>query len=463
MKNIKKLFSTLLVLMVSLTGIMGLKAETGTITVNKTIVGQNYSIYRILDLESYDSGKGAYIYRANESWKGFVESATDYLVANSENGNTYYTWKTGASVVEFSEKAMAYAKTNNVKEVKTLTATTTTVKFTGLELGYYLVKSSVGSVLSLDTTNPDGTVNEKNTVTPDIKKEVKEDSTGIFGSTNDAQIGDKVEYKTTITTGANYIEYKVYDTMSEGLTFNNDIVVTVNGTTISADNYTVSTTETGYTFVVTFKDEFIKKQPLNTDIVVNYSATLNEKAVIEGSGNINKTRLEYKNETTPYKTPERKTITYSYAFNLVKTNKDSVQLEGAEFKLYDKKDKEVKVVVKNAKTNTYRVAVDGEVGVTIKAGSAIIEGLDNDTYKLEEVVAPKGYNPLTSKISFTVKAKRTDNTVARTEVKVINYTGTELPETGGFGTTLFITLGSIIVLSFGLLLVTKLRLSKENI
>ena len=44
---------------------------------------------------------------------------------------------------------------------------------------------------------------------------------------------------------------------------------------------------------------------------------------------------------------------------------------------------------------------------------------------------------------------------------VENSTGTELPSTGGMGTTLFYTLGAILVLGAGVLLVTKKRMSEK--
>lgn len=464
MKNIKKLLSVLFLLVVSFTQVLRVNAAgTGTITVNKAIVGETYSIYRILDLETYDKKNEHYIYRANANWKAFVDDANlggKYLEAKNENGATYYVWKENANVVEFTKEAMKYAEDNNKTATASQVATTTTVKFENLDLGYYLVKSSVGALLHLDTTDPNGVVNEKNTVKPDIKKEVKEDSTGSYGSVNDAQIGDTVEFQTTVTVGAGYTSYVVYDIMSNGLTLNaNSIEAYIGTDKVDASNYTISTTTTGYTFVLTFKDEFIAKQPIGTNIVIKYSAVLNEKAVIEGAGNDNKTKLTWNDGTTD----EKKTTTYAYVFELVKTDKDKKELSGAEFKLYDKAGNEVKVVLKDEASNTYRVAVEGETGVTIKAGKAIIEGLDADTYYLEEVVAPVGFNKLTSKVAVIVTKISKDNTFERTSIDVVNYTGKELPETGSTGTTLSVTFGSILVLGFGLLLVTKLRAYKENI
>lgn len=468
MKKIKKILSLLLLLVLSLAQVGNVKADgtKGTITINNAIVNETYSIYRILDLETYDAQNNHYIYRANTKWEAFINDANKggkYLEAKNENGNTYYVWKENADQVKFTEEAIAYAKAKPIETEASKKATSTTVQFTELDLGYYLVSSSVGSLLHLTTTNPNGEINEKNTIKPEVDKEVKENSTGVYGKENDATIGDTVEFKSTITTGAGFKDYVLYDKMSTGLTLNTGsikayVIVNNNEVAIDEQYYTVNTNVDGYKFTVTFNNEFIAKQPRNTKIVVKYTATLNENATIEGTGNINETHLEYDNGTTETKT----TTTYTYKFNLKKTAADEKEIEGAEFKLY-KDNKEILVVLENEADSIYRVAVAGETGVTIKVGHATIKGLDAGTYYLEEVVSPEGYNKLTSKQEVEVKGKNNDNSFHINNISVVNYTGSLLPETGGIGTMLFITFGLILILGFGLLLVTKLRAYKANI
>lgn len=466
MKNIKKLFGLLFAFVFALVQVNA--AETGSITINKAVVDETYSIYRVLDLETYDETNNHYIYRANEKFEAFINSAEGqkYLVAQNSNGTgaTYYIWKEGADVVEFSKAALNWAKTNKVDPVDSKNATSTTVKFDNLPLGYYLVDTTTGSLLNLTTTNPDAVIKEKNTVTPKVDKDVKEDSTAAYGKTNDATIGDTIEFKATITTGAGYTKYVLRDTMSAGLTFNADSVnVKVGDTTVNASNYTVTPNKDGYTFVVEFEDSYIVTLPKNTKIEVYYTATLNENAVVEGNGNPNELDLAYGENN---KTDKVKTTTYTYAFDVIKIDgKERTQLTGAEFRLYDAKTggNEIKVVLVDATSNTYRVARANENGVTIKAGKATILGLDAGTYYLEEVVAPTGYNKLTSRVEIIISKINSDKTFSRFSTNVENYTGSKLPETGGIGTTLFLTLGSILVIGFGLLLVTKLRVYKENI
>lgn len=461
MKSIKKFICMLFMLVLSVVNVSA--AEKGTITINKAIVNESYNIYKVLDLETYDKVNNHYIYRAASGWETFLDGATDYLEARNENGDKYYVWKDGVDksrAKEFAEKAYKYAKdNNNITPTFTKKATSTSVVFDNLDLGYYLVDSSVGALLHLTTTNPTATVNEKNTLNPNVDKNVLENSTGEYGKENDDIIGSTINYKSTITTGAGYGSYVLYDKMDAGLTFNsNSVIVKIGDDVVDANNYEVKTNVTGYTFVVEFNDEFILKQPKNTNIDVYYTATLNKDAIIEGDGNINETFLKYGNNIT---TDKKKTITYTYAFEIIKTNKEGVELTGAEFKLLDKNGNEIKVVLKDEVSNTYRVATGSEEGVTIKVGKATIEGLDKDSYKLKEVVSPEGYNKLTSPVEFSVNGKTNVTIIERTRVNVINYTGSELPETGGIGTKLFITSGLSLVLICGLVLVTKLRLYKN--
>ena len=460
MKSIKKIICMLFMLVLSVVNVSA--AEKGTITINKAIVNESYNIYKVLDLETYDKVNNHYIYRAASGWETFLDGATDYLEAKSENGDKYYVWKDGvdkSKAKEFAEKAYKYAKDNNITPTMTKKATSTSVVFDNLDLGYYLVDSSVGALLHLTTTNPSATVNEKNTLNPNVDKNVLENSTGKYGKENDDMIGSTISYKTTITTGAGYGNYVLYDVMDKGLTFNvNSVEVKIGDEVVeSTNNYTVKTDVKGYTFVIEFTDEFILKQPKNTNIDVYYTATLNKDAVVEGKGNVNETYLEYGNKT---ETDHSKTTTYTYAFDLVKTNKEGKELTGAEFILLDNDGKEIKVVLKDKDKNIYRIATGDEEGVNIKVGHATIEGLDKDSYKLKEVVSPEGYNKLTSPVEFTVNGK-TSTTIERPEVNVINYTGSELPETGGIGTKLFITSGLTLVLICGLVLVKKLRLYKN--
>jgi fimbrial isopeptide formation D2 family protein len=196
-------------------------------------------------------------------------------------------------MAKLAKDALAYAESNSeITAVRTATiaqdGTTTTVE--NLELGYYLVDSSLGSLCALDTTNREVTINEKNTV-PTVDKKIVEGENRLEESYS--QIGDVVEYETTITVAAGAKNYTLYDDMEIGLTYNEDVKVYVNDVEVSAkDKFTVTTPE-NHTFVIAFANSYIDTLEVGTNIVVKYSATLNKDAEISTDSNDNTTYLIY--------------------------------------------------------------------------------------------------------------------------------------------------------------------------
>ena len=243
MKKVSKILSLLLtlalVLGMAVTAFADSTVTTGSITINNAVAGQNYTVYRIFDL-SHDDTFEAITYTVNPAWEAFfADPATaaapgrNYVDIDAQG---YVTWKENADAAEFAKKAQVYAATlsNNQGQV---TAAGTTVEFKGLEFGYYLVDSSLGVLCALDTTMPDVTMQEKNGVPTDYK-EVQEDATQAFGRVNDADIGDTVNFRSTIVTQPGAENYVFHDKMSSGLTLNYssaaDIAVTSHGAAVAA-------------------------------------------------------------------------------------------------------------------------------------------------------------------------------------------------------------------------------------
>lgn len=478
----KKLLNLVLVVALLLVGIVPVfAAGNGKITITNAENGKTYKIYEILYLESYNTEKGAYAYKATTTWKPFVESTTGqkYFVTDAQG---YVTWVKDADVTKLAVDAINYAKANANKITAEASQTATAdgaLVFENLELGYYLVDSTMGALCGLTTTNPSAKIEEKNTP-PEIKKEVKEDS-GDYGESNTAQIGDVIEFRTTIYAKKGAENYKLIDEMTTGLTLDQNSIEVKVGEKVLVKNtdYTLETTE--HSFTITFAKSYLDTITKDTTIVVTYKATLNDKAVVGnvedktyGKGNDNQTVLKYgdKHETT-----YDETRTYTFSFDLVKTDSNKIQLEGAEFILLDKDKKQIPVVKVAGKDNTYRVALGNETGVNIVAGHVTIEGLDVDTYYLREVKQPDGYNKLADDIEVKMTANNNPATTKSEEVvkegvttitityvdggiQVINTTGAELPSTGGFGTFMFILMGTLTVLACGILLTAKLRMSK---
>lgn len=127
-------------------------------------------------------------------------------------------------------------------------------------------------------------------------------------------------------------------------------------------------------------------------------------------------------------------------------------------------------MVQKEGTTQYRVAkTDEEKTIasitTDTTGRFTIEGLDSGTYYLIETEAPDGYNGLTNPIKVEIRSDGVINAESETdvrgvgEIKVLNQTGSELPSTGGTGTTIFYIIGSILVVGAGVLLITRRRMS----
>lgn len=470
-KTFKKLFAALLaaalVLAMAVPAFAVTSADTkGTITISNTVKDETYTIYRMFKLDSYNAESKTYSYTVEPAWENFFQTGAGKDYIDLTNGHP--TWKAGVdstddstTVAAFAKAALAWAAEKNISGTKE-TATGDTVTFSDLDLGYYLVDSSLGALCGLNTTKPDVTIKEKNEK-PEIKKEVQT-STGNWSSENNAKIGDTVEYKVEIKVADGAQKYTVTDTMSTGLTFNSgSLKVTAND--VVTTDYTLTPTTNGFTLVL--PETYVSTLTKGTTIMVTYNATLNKDAVIDGDGNTNEVKLGYGNHQN---TVPSKVTTKSYQFDLVKVDGTTNKLlDGAEFELADGETK--LSFVKDANGN-YRVATTGEKGttttITVKNGKVNIYGLAGKTYTLTETKAPDGYNKLVtpetvnltdgSKASATIESE----TYVDGGVVVKNNAGTVLPSTGGMGTTLFYVIGGGLMVAAVVLLVTKKRMEHKN-
>ena len=500
----KKIVSIVLALMlIASLSVTALAAGgTGSITINGVADGTTYEIYKLLDLESYDKGSGAYSYTVNSAWTAFFATpeAQAYVAVNTDGYASWVAGEDDAAVAAFAQKALAYAQANSIAPVKSsenpgdFAITGTTGKFDGLELGYYLVDSTMGALCGLTTTDPDASINAKNH-TPTIDKQVQEDLTGMWGDVNTADIGQIVNFMSIIHVAAGAENYVLHDKMSEGLTFVQDLsddankrgvtqIVHINSlgveTVLQLDvDYTIKTSafSDDCSFEVTFAEALIAGLKPNDRIIVYYNAMLNRNALISGD-NTNEAWLQYGEEK--YTTHDL-TKTHTFSIDIVKTDSSNQLIDGAKFRIYDAAigGNEIDVVplmeadditpVLDANGNPmYRRARADEEGVEIvvKDGKVTVVGFDNGIYYLEETAAPAGYNKLTSRKEFTIADANLDAVFnagiysTGSGVHVVNKTGSMLPETGGLGTLLFTILGGGTALGTGVVLVTKKRMSK---
>ena len=493
MKHAKKLASLLLALvMVFALATTAFAAGTGTITVNNTVKDADYTIYRLFNLESYAGSEenDAHSYKVADKWTGYFAEGAEGRTYFDVDTNGYVTVKEDADLVAFTKAALQYAQSNSITHDGTQKGTGTSIQFAGLDLGYYLVDSSVGALCALTTTDPNGVVIEKN-ANPTLDKDVKEDSTQEWGDKNDAEIGEDVEFKATITVQGFAKDYVMHDKMDDGLTYKGVTSVTLNGAAVDTSKYTVHAPATDNdTFDVVFSAEFCTTLKTGDVIIVYYKATLNNNAVVKEPEN-NNAYLEYKdNNGETHKTKDSNTKTYTWELPVLKyaNGNTNTPLAGAKFSLYTDQNCTNAVKFHEVKTDgqitVYRVDASGSVMeiTTDNTGKFRIEGLDAGTYYLKETAAPAGYNKLNTVVKVVISStgNTTDNTLTGkielvtkgendneiktevTEVQVENKAGTELPSTGGMGTTIFYVLGSILVVAAVVLLVTKKRMSSAE-
>lgn len=463
-------------------------SEDGKITIQNAVANQTYKIYRILDLQYNDTAK-SFRYVKNDKWGAFVEGQTTYLSVDSKTG--VVTWANSDNADNGTAiKALAVAAGQHVKDTPSLTAdgsvkaSSSTVIFDNLPLGWYLVVSDLtnDAICSIDTTAKEVTIKEKNGV-PTVTKEV-EYASGSWGEGNDGNVGDTVNFQTTIyVTDGNPTNYVLHDKMSNGLTFQTG-TISVKKNDKPFTDYTKETPIDDCTFEIKFKDGTLQT---NDKVVVTYSATINRNAVVGTAGNDNDTWLVYGDEG---KITRSKTKTYTWKFNILKyftdSNDDKKYLANVEFVLYRKNaddPAEYATFDSNNKLTGWTATEGDATKLKTNATSNVaVEGLDKGTYFLKETATPVGFNGLTSDVevqidsscntlsgaTYTVKykmANANDEDFTDTDdekvVPIENNRGTTLPGTGGIGTTIFYVVGGGLMVAAAILLITKKRMENH--
>lgn len=484
MKLIKKIAAIMFAFMMVVSMSCNVKADegtstdtTGTLTINYVKENQTYKLYKILDLESF-SGQN-YSYKVAEGWEKFFSTGEgkNYININENNYAEWNATKDDATYRVFAQKALEYANnTETITPVKTYTTSTgqTTITETGLALGYYLLDSSVGTLCSLSSSQPNVTIDEKNDV-PSVQKSFADGETK-----NNANIGDIITFNTVVNVKKGAQSYVLHDKMSAGLKLNkklnadNDKPVLITKDNheklIYGTDYTFTETTDGFT--IDFSEAFLKRfEDKEYALIVMYSATLTEEAVIGGTGNTNETYLKY---GVSSESNHSTTTTYTFGIPVLKyTGIEKTSLAGAKFKLYtDSNCNDESTALKFSLNNNNKYRYDSTNGKTVltsleTTGRIDIEGLEAGTYYLKEIEAPKGYNLLANAVEVQitqdgkVMVKKGANLEEVTEVEVENKTGTVLPSTGGVGTTMIYLVGAVLVLGSGVVLVTKRRVKNK--
>lgn len=500
MKHAKKLAGLLLALVMvfalATTAFAAEGDETSTtysITINNSAEGHTYEAYQIFsgDLATNETDKTVL---SNIVWGSGISE--DGQTALGDAAAKAETLKTEADAKAFAKEVAPYLTTaagsaNTVTDGKYV--------ISGLAAGYYLVKDKDGSLTDDNDSYTEYIIKVVGDVTaapksdvPEVEKKVKDinDSTGDamtdWQDSADHDVGDSVPFQLKATLADNvssYTTYKVvfHDTLSKGLTYNNDAKVYIDGTETNGFTVTATVNADGTTTLTISCDDVKALGAGNKSVItVEYTATLNNNAVLGSAGNPNKVYLEYSNNPNKSEkgdnetgtTPVDTVIVFTYKTIINKVDGDNNALTGAEFTLekYNKETGEWGAIT----------VVKSEDGTTFT-----FSGLDDGNYRLTETTTPVGYNSI-DPIEFTVTAEHetesdnpaltslsgnattgeltfTSNTTEGSlSADVVNKAGSTLPETGGMGTTIFYVLGGVLVLAAVVLLVTKKRMSAEK-
>ncbi len=492
-------------------------AETGTLTLHKkkagdltALEGAEFTAYKVMDFDAkVAAAKNGSEYVIDPAFAAFFTEKG--ITPDKISG--YNTTKLESLITEMQ----AYIKDKNIAGKYTATSNLSgDVAFGTVDTGYYLIvetKVPAGYAstarpfmvsvpntekTALDTWNYDVEVEVKNDKV-DVDKTIEENGSSTEKTTTG--VGDVLHYqieanviKYADETDPTKVRFAIKDEMSAGLTLDKAKIdvfaVAEDGTekklntpsdysllfkgdqaTITGEAVTESKTFGVYFDYAKIKD--VKK------VKVKYTATINEKAVIGGTGNQNAGELEYGTDQDEqwHVTPPDKTAAYVTGIDLLKIDgeDDAKKLAGAQFGLY--MDKACTTLAQ-----LFEVAADGTLSAinganpreTDSNGLAKFYGLKAGTYYLKEVKSPEGYQLLadvveikieadlaslgedfTGSEKLTIKAYANGEELTITDngeggyihLNVKNNKGFTLPITGGMGTYLFTGAGLIVILA----------------
>lgn len=478
----KKFFAILMAAVLVLAmSTVAIAQGTGSITIENAAKGVTYKIFKLFDATVNADGTSI-------AYTGDIpEDLKDYFYKNDE-GNVFQVEGTSDDAIVTALQTWARNQTATTENTKV--GDGGKVVFSGLEFGYYVITTTPGAAIAVDSTNPNPSVYDKNPNTPLSNLSKTVDDEDVF-------IGQTLTYTIKFQT-SNYngdkkdaqkiVSYTIHDTLPTHL---RDVVITE--CIVDNDGDVQTKNDQSVLTIEKFDDngnielQWVEdgKSLYNNGawVVLTYTAVVDDDAAIAGEGNPNTVTVTWKDAADKSGFATETATVYTYAIALKKVNQDGVALKDATFQLpfYVKSaadDDGAYIYAGTAPaeglTNTLPTPANGEI---------TIKGVASGEYAITETIAPNGYNKLTAPV--VVEAQVTDKTTTHTtfyldgngnevaadqkvsEVKydnanlaasavvVVNKTGTELPSTGGIGTTVFYVAGGVLMLAAAVLLVAK--------
>lgn len=463
-------------------------ALAATITIDNAVSGETYTAYKLFDVTKSAGGNSYAYYTSNEVLKNALESGAGVKFTHASGTGDWYVVDDSVNAVTvanyLSSKIDNFSTWGLTRATVPATASSSSVSFDNLPAGYYFVDSSLGSLCALNTAVDTATIKEKNSV-PTIDKKVWEDSAdngngAYVDGTATIDVIDTVKYQLTVNTGTNTNgtgtgiddNYVITDVLPEGITFNSGSVL-IDGWVLNKD-YTVK--YEGQTLTITLLSTGkLAQAKQNQNIVITYDA-----GAVANLGTLvahtNEVKLEYKEQES---TDEATVKTFEIGEDaegtptITKVDGDNteIKLQGVKFVL---QNADGKYATFNTDTQYLNGWVDSQDAatelVTDKKGNIFAYGLDAGTYTLTETETLPGYNLLNDTITAVIDDDgnvtyelTNDNTdMPAGSITIENNGGSELPSTGGMGTTAIYIAGGALVAAAGITLVVRRRINSER-
>lgn len=485
MKHVRKALAFVVALVMALAVVTPAIAQTkdsqkggnASITIKNAAKDETYSVYKLFDATvsaTTTNGESDSI-----AYTGDIPSGLESYFEKDTKGNIKVkdAAKKQGDPKSLSDDAIA-ALTTWVNSQQTPTATEvsdgSTLQFTNLQYGYYVVTTTQGTIpaITVDSTNPNATIIDKNTTNPltdGATKTVDKD---------DVNVGDTVTY-TAKTGTANFNEgtkritkYVVEDNFANGA------LTDINVTSIKVGDQEILKKQDG-TFAqfengkieIPWSDANGSLYNNGAELSITYTAKVAKEATVGATGNTNTVKFSFVDEKGGTGSKQKQVTIYTYGIAIKKVDNTGKALAGAKFKFPFKTKNDNGVYV-------YDGAGTSEI-VTPANGIIVVKGVKSGEYSVEETEAPNGFNKLANPVKVT--ASKTGSTtyyydgegnlkdtqteggfsVEAVSVEVVNQKGTEIPSTGGIGTTIFYIVGGVMVAGAAIFLLTKRRVNAE--
>lgn len=489
MKTLKKLFIILAIVLVAVLAFSPVKSiaagDNLTLTVNGKVAGRTLSVYKLFNLRVDGENNTYYSWDglASEAFftsKGYdtIYKATEYLRTLGENSTEltnlaeeYYAYCNNSANAE-----TLAGKTAKIGESKTAAADAQTVEFTGLDSGYYLVYDETTATA---TTAKSAAILSNLTKNSEVTIKVDDITVNKTVENATASIGEDAKFTVTSKVpamiGYNTYTFNLVDTLSKGLTFNEDVKVTIDGKEYTDFTVAPVTNEDGTTVTIVFNNFINQKVNAGKEIIVKYSAKLNSMAATE-KDNTNSVKAIYSNNPTTESTGESipsVVHVYTYTIDITKKNSKGELLQGANFVLQLEDGTYATFDANGVYTGAVATIEEATLLTSDENGKVIFSGIKTGNYKLVETVAPEGYNKPDFTFDFTINqtlnadgtlqtasfdytSDNTNNsakgyiadatnTSASFVISILNAKEGLLPSTGGMGTTIFTIIGLVVM------------------